>query len=460
MGAAGALALLERLKRLEDARAPWVPVWRELADAFMPRKGGATPGTAGDEDIFDSTPRHALELLASALGGLLTNPALSWFELREARRSGTIGNDHHGSRSLREYRAAARERMLAAFNTEDTGFQTHVHELYLDIALFGTAAMYVEADPDSAVRFTSVPVTEICAAENGRGVVDTVFRRFRMTARQAWNEWGEACSKKLRETLEKSPEMPVEIVHAVFPRTDRDPSGLGARDFPFACVYLEAGEKHVLEESGYLEMPYLVPRWSKAAGETYGRGPGLTALSDVRVLNAMSRTALLAAEKMSDPPLMVPDDGFLGPVRTGPGGLSYYRAGSRDRIEALPIRIDLGSTEHMMETRRKAVRDIFLTARLAEADPAHMTATQSVILQQERLRLLGPMLGRMQTEFLAPLIRRVHGILLRAGELPALLASGAWTPPDCARSTPRPCPAPRSRRRPTPGGRPSPSWPR
>jgi len=35
---------------------------------------------------------------------------------------------------------------------------------------------------------------------------------------------------------------------------------------------------------------------------------------------------------------MVPDDGFLGPVRSGPGGLSYYRAGSSDRIEALPVR--------------------------------------------------------------------------------------------------------------------------
>lgn len=411
--------IMKRHEGLETARQPWVGSWRELADYMMPRKGAAMlggaahrRGDAGDEHIFDSTPLHALEILASALGGLLTNPALPWFEMRVKDR------DKGDSDEVRRFLQEARERMVSVLNAEDSGFQAHVHELYLDIALLGTAVMYVEADPECVVRFSTRPLGEAYVAESAHSVVDTVFRKYRITLRQAWQEWGEACSDQIRDRVEEHPEEKVEILHAVFPRTDRDPFGIGVSNFPWACVYLETSSRHLLEESGYMEMPYMVPRWSKAAGDTYGRGPGLTALSDVRVLNAMARTALMAAEKMSDPPLMVPDDGFLGPVRSGPGGLSYYRAGSSDRIEALPVRSDLRAAEQMMAERRDSIRRIFLNEQLQPSEGPGISATEAVIRQSEKMRVLGPVLGRLQTEFLSPLIKRVFNIMHRAGALP------------------------------------------
>jgi hypothetical protein len=292
-----------------------------------------------------------------------------------------------------------------------------VHELYLDLCLFGTAVLYVEPDPDCLVRFSARPLSEAYLAEDARGLVDTVIRVYSLTARQAWQQWGRACSPEVQRLAAERPEERVDLIHAVFPRQDRDHGSPASAHFPFACLFLEQATGVVLEESGYLELPYMCPRWAKVAGEAYGRGPGLTALSDVRVLNAMSRTALMAAEKMSDPPLMVPDDGFLGPVHSGPGGLSYYRAGSQDRIEALPIRVDLASIEAMIERRRQSIRRIFLADQLAP-EAAHNTATEALIRQAEKMRILGPVLGRMQTEFLAPLIERVFNILLREGELP------------------------------------------
>lgn len=407
-----------RLTNLEESRRPWEGIWEDIAGHIMPRKnsfGSSLPaGGAGDDHIYDSTPPHALEILASSLGGLLTNPALPWFDIRAKDRKAA------DRREVRDYLQQVRGRLVRLFNDEDTGFQTYVHELYLDVALLGTAVMYVEADVDSVVRFSARPLGEVYVSENNRGMVDTVLRRYELTARQAVQEWGQDCSEKTRDLARDRPEEKVEIVHAVFPRTDRDPFGFTSRDFPWACLYVETREQHLLEESGYLEMPYMVPRWSKAAGDIYGRGPGLTALSDVRVLNAMSRTALMAAEKMSDPPLMVPDDGFLGPIHSGPGGLSYYRAGSRDRIEAMPVSVDLRATETMMEGRRESIRRIFMTDQLQPETSPNMTATEALIRQSEKMRVLGPVLGRMQTEFLGPLIRRVFNIMARAGELPPL----------------------------------------
>jgi hypothetical protein len=414
-----AQSLLTRLKGLEEFRQPWVSSWQEMTEYMLPRKNSFTGtglnnsmrGRTGDERIFDSTPMHALELLASSLGGMLTNPAMPWFDISVKNR------DLGDSREVRTFLQQARERMISLFNAEDTGFQTHVHELYLDVALLGTAVMYVESDPETVVRFSTRPLGEVHVAESMRGMVDTVYRRYEISARQAIREWGASCSDETKRKAEDKPEEKVEILHAVFPRTDRDPFAIGAAHFPYASIYLETRASHILEESGYLELPYMVPRWAKAAGETYGRGPGQTALSDTRVLNAMGRTALMAAEKMSDPPLMVPDDGFLGPVRSGPGGLSYYRAGSTDRIEALPIRVDLRATEDMMTQRRESIRRIFLGDQLSQEGPA-VTATEAVIRQSEKMRVLGPVLGRLQTELLSPLIKRVFRIMLRAGALP------------------------------------------
>ncbi len=414
-----ARSLLSRFQGLEETRQPWIDSWQELTEYMLPRKNSFAlsstvsfnRGQARDERIFDSTPMHALELLASSLGGLLTNPAMVWFDIRA--RDQEAGD----AAEVRAFLQQARERMASVFNSEDTGFQSNVHELYLDVTLFGTAVMYVEADPERVVRFSTRPLGEVFVAESARGMVDTVYRRYEIPARQAAREWGSGLSDEVRRKAVDNPDEKVEILHAVFPRTDRDPMGIGATNFPYGSVYLEIETEHILEESGYLEMPYLVPRWAKAAGEIYGRGPGQTALSDTRVLNAMGRTALMAAEKMADPPLMVPDDGFLGPVRSGPGGLSYYRAGSSDRIESLPVRVDLAATEEMMNQRRESIRRIFLGDQLAPDGPA-VTATEAVIRQSEKMRVLGPVLGRLQTEFLSPLIKRVFRILLRAGELP------------------------------------------
>jgi len=409
-----AQVVLDRLAALRSVRDRWTPVWRELAAQIMPRKDPAENSSLArrtdDSAVFDSTPAHSLELLASALGGLLTNPALPWFDLR-------LGHGSEADEEARTFLSTCRDRLLAIFNTEATGFQACVHELYLDLCLFGTAVLYVEPDSETLARFSVRPPGETFLAEDARGVVDTVIRTYSLTARQVSQQWGQACSPDVQRLALEAPDSRVDLVHAVFPRQERDPASPANTHFPYACFFLERAGGTLLEESGYLEMPYMCPRWAKIAGEAYGRGPAHTALSDVRVLNAMSRTALMAAEKMADPPLMVPDDGFLGPVRSGPGGLSYYRAGSQDRIEVLPIRVDLASIEAMTERRRQSIRRIFLADQLAP-EAANGTATEALIRQGEKMRILGPVLGRMQTEFLAPLIERVFNILLREGELP------------------------------------------
>ena len=77
---------------------------------------------------------------------------------------------------------------------------------------------------------------------------------------------------------------------------------------PIAICYIMEEEQHVLEESGVEEMPYVVPRWWVISGEVHGRSPAMTALPQIKVSNAATRTVMRAAEKAVDPPLTVPHE--------------------------------------------------------------------------------------------------------------------------------------------------------
>jgi hypothetical protein len=131
------------------------------------------------------------------------------------------------------------------------------------------------------------------------------------------------------------------------------------------------------------------------------------------MLNEMSKTTIKAAQKQVDPPLLVPDDGFILPVRTVPGGLNFYRAGTRDRIEPLNIGANNPLGLNMEEQRRNAIRDTFYVNQLMMQNGPQMTATEVVQRNEEKMRLLGPVLGRLQSELLRPLIDRTFAILLR-----------------------------------------------
>jgi len=170
----------------------------------------------------------------------------------------------------------------------------------------------------------------------------------------------------------------------------------------------------MISEGGFREFPYVVPRYLKASYEIYGRSPSMNALPDVKMLNKMSEVAIKAGQKQIDPPLMIPDDGFMLPIRTVPGGLNFYRSGSRDRIEPLNIGANNPITLQMIQDRQLAVQKTFYVDQLLMAQGGNMTATEVLQRNEEKMRLLGPVLGRLQSELLQPLIERVFNILMRS----------------------------------------------
>lgn len=126
----------------------------------------------------------------------------------------------------------------------------------------------------------------------------------------------------------------------------------------------------------------------------------------------MDETVLKGAQLAVSPPLQVADDGVVLPLDTTPNGLNYVRPGTPDIKPFLnDTRIDFGF--QVLTERRTRIREGFFIDQLQLSQGPQMTATEVLQRTEERMRLLGPMLGRQQSEMLRPLIDRVFAIMER-----------------------------------------------
>jgi len=396
-------------------RDNWENHWQEVSELVLPRRSDFVgPRESGDKrglKAVDSTGIIANELLAAGLQGMLTNPASMWFTLK-------VDDELMGQEGVKAWLEAVEKVIFNEFNASPSGFTSHMHELYLDLTAFGTSVMFISENEEEELVFSTRHLKECYLAEDAWGKIDTVYRKFDYTVRQIMQRWPKNPGREVQKLWDKKKyDEKLEVMHCVYPRRDRDPKMKTPEHMPIASCYMLFKFEHTLAEGGFEEMPYVAPRWIKAAGETYGRGPGMNTLPDVKMLQQMAKTIIKAAQKVVDPPLQAEDDSVLGPVRTVPGGLNFRRPGS-DPIAPLitGARIDIGLD--MTRDLRERIREGFFIDQLQLNQGPQMTATEVLQRTEEKLRLLGPVLGRLQSEMLSPLINRVFGILSRLNKLP------------------------------------------
>jgi hypothetical protein len=408
----------KRLDKLEADRGTWESHWQEILDYVMPRKAEITflrsRGEKRTEVLFDSTAITANNLLAASLQGTLTSPSLPWFSLK------LRDDDANKIRDIQIWLEDTARRMYAVFN--ESNFNTEVHEMYLDLCSVGTSAIFVEEANEGflqgGLHFNTLHIAEYFIQENSTGRVDTLYRKYKMTARQAVQEFGEDnVGTKIKEAVKAKPDTQFNFIHAVEPTSDYERSvGMKAKTkLPFHSCHVCFEDKMVVRTGGYNEFPYLVPRWSKATGEIFGRSPSYNALPDIKTLNKAVEIGLKAWAKAIDPPLLVTDDGVIGRVRMTPGGITVVR--SDTAIKPLQIGSNWQITDLKENQLRTAIRQAYYSDQLQLQEGPQMTATEVQVRYELMQRLLGPTLGRFQTEFLNPLIERVFGIMLRSDAL-------------------------------------------
>lgn len=410
---------LNRFNNLKTKRPNWDTHWQEVAQLVHPNYddvfGQYTKGEKKGRQVFDNTPTHANSLLASALHGMLTNPATYWFGLK----TGIPELDNNDQ--VRKWLQAA------AFKINDvltsSNFQTEIIEVYLGLGSIGTWVLYMEEDDDKIINFNARPIYQSWIAENKRGEIDQICRTEKWTKHQILEKWGKKKSLKpksddWKKKLERKNDTDeIELLHSVFPRNDYDNNGLPG-NFKFASCWDMVEDAINIDESGFREFPYAIPRWSKVSGEIYGRSPAMNCLADIKMLQAVMKVTIKGLEKTVDPPILAPDEGIVLPLKLNASGVNYYRAGSQDQIKPLQIdaRVDYG--QKALEDIRGRIMKAFYIDQLQLQNGPQMTATEVQRRTEQQLRLMGPILGRLHHELIRPIVDRSFAIMLRKGLLP------------------------------------------
>lgn len=411
-----------KIAKLKSERGTWENHWQEVTDYILPRKNTIVHKKSDGEkrtwQLLDNTGLSSNELLAGTLHGLLTNPDMPWFELT----TGMLELDSKSS--VRAWLQKTARSMHNVLN--NSNFQTEVHELYIDLGAIGTSAMQIEEDVLNVVRFNTRYITDFYIDESPLGMVDQVYREWKWSAAAIIEEFGiDNVSKKVQKAFKDGDECLFIIQHAVYPKYIVA-AGESKEQMKFVSQYILPECDHEISAGEFSDLPYVVPRFTKAAGEKYGRSPGMTALPELKVLNKMNETMLIGAQLAVQPPLQMEDDGVILPLITRPGGINYTRPGAPP-IKPIfnDTRLDFGY--QAMQDRRQRVKDAYFVdqLKLQQGGPM-MTATEVLQRTEESMRLLGPLLGRMQNEFLRPLINRVFQIMMdrKLIEMPPAELSG------------------------------------
>lgn len=405
--------VIKHYQRLKEAAATHFARCEEMAPYLAPSRVGITgarsPGQKQTRNVYDSTTMMSAEMLAMFIASYTINPAQRWgeFELADP----VIGKLD----VVREYMEECRDRWLKALSASP--FYAEGPEAIVDWAGFGTGFLIQEEAPQpiNQTRFgfrgfhhRAVKTGRFVIADGADGRVNTGMYDVELSAAVAVGRWKARCSEVVKAAAVKEPDKPFTFVHTIEPRPAAQ-QGAGAMGMPWASGWVERETKTVVHEGGYRVFPVAVPRYHKTPGEVFGRGRGDIAWPDTWTLNTAKRMGLEDWALKIRPPVLTRHDAVIGTLRLIPGGpTSINTRGLPIRDTIMPF--ETGSRPEVSaikeEELRKSIREIFFVEQirqLMEVNKSEMTAFEFARKLELLFRLLGPVYGRSEWEFLHPI---------------------------------------------------------
>lgn len=369
-------------------------------------------------DIYDSTAVMAAQSLASSLHSGLTNPADKWFSLVYTHDE---TNEVPGAL---EWLEEADRIVFEAL--QESNFNLEVNEGYQDLVGFGSALITEEVESETEWRgldFNAVPIKEAYFRQDRKGQVYRFWRRLQWTPSQIIDKWGrDNVPEKIIKQEEGAPDNKLDVIFCIWRRAEFDArlgQVLGPKKRPFGYKYvLREGAELLGDEGGYYEMPAFAPRWRKTSLSKWGNSPAMIALADVMTLNQVVELVLNAAEKVVDPTTLVEERAILSDLTLKAGGITVVRKVGGIKAHESGARFDV--SQMRIEDLRAAIKSYFFVDQLEMKESPAMTATEVNVRYEMMQRLLGPTMGRMQTDFLDPMVKRSFNICFRANRLPPM----------------------------------------
>ncbi|MFZ4411248.1 MAG: portal protein, partial [Paracraurococcus sp.] len=364
--------ILARHDAARERRRPLESLWQACYDHVL-------PGPAAGAALFDATAADGAEQLAASLLAELTPPWSRWFGLAPARPT----EDRDAAASLDDAAVTLQGHL------DRSNFTVEMHQAFLDLVVAGTGLLLVEEAPlgeASALRFTAVPIRAAVLEEGADGRLSTIYRQARLTAAQIVARFP---GTALPPALTRDAEDPTQhaVLEAIWPERGST---------RYAAILADPAAPLRLAEGRFAESPAIAFRWLKAPGETYGRGPVMKALPDIRTANKVVELVLKNASIAVTGIWQAEDDGVLNPdtVKLVPGAIIPKAPGSAGLTPlAAPGNFDV--SQLVLQDLRARIRTALLADRIGPLQSAPMTATEVLERGAQAARLLGATYGRL-----------------------------------------------------------------
>ncbi len=403
---------------LKKKRLPYLDRWRAIRDYELPYTGelDETPdedeqARRHDDHIYHGAAWAANQVFAAGIMSGLTPQSRQWFRLSFANRD---IQSMEGAGKLLDDRLDVLNDVLNKSN-----FYNAVHSSYLELA-YGQAPLGVFSSAETGVHFVPFTIGSYFLDVDGDGQVNTFAREYRMTLRQLADKFGvENLPRTLQVAFENNSahDERHKVFWLVLPNRAHETGRLDKFHLPFLSLYWVEGsqEDEWLDVGGFHEFPVPVGRFLVTGGAAYGKGPGWFAEGDSKGLQLLEKDYLTAVELGVKPPTQSDPQTAMKGINLIPGGNTITHNGSEVKplfqvgvhLEHLQAKI----VELTDRIKRAYAADLFL---MLDSVGQTMTAREVMERTQEKMQQLGPVVQRMQFEFLSKIIERVYAILDRA----------------------------------------------
>jgi hypothetical protein len=409
---------LSRYEKAKAFRENWVPLFEECYEYALPQRESFYTETAGrrrDDKIFDETAVVGVQEFASRLQyGIVPNFA-RWADFVSGSEVPPEERDRVDNEldEVTEY----------VFDIlQNSNFSQEVHESFMDLAV-GTGILCVEeGDAVNPIVFSAIPLPHVVLDTGPDDKIDHVFRErknVRYDHLPLLYPKGNFDPKVQSKIASDQTTNVLEVVC-------RDYSKKNEEAYLHYAICMETKTiLHTKEMRGNGSNPYVCFRWSKCAGEVYGRGPLINALSAIKTTNLTIELILENAQMSISGIYQMEDDGVINPdtIQLVPGSIIPKAMGSQG-LQPIQAAGRFDVAQLVLSDMRLNIKKALYNDMLGNPDKTPATATEVAERMADLSRRMGAAFGRLQSELVQPVLQRVIYILKKQGRIEVPTVNG------------------------------------
>lgn len=387
---------------------------QEIAENFYIERADFTAkrsvGSIYADHLYTSYPLVASRELSDMVGSMRpkNNP---WFRM-------ALLDERYEDHAAKMFMQRTDNLMRRAMYNPMARFQRGSKESDRDYVNFGNSVLSVEPNRDkNGLLYRNWHLRDVAWSENAWGEIDCKYCKRKLPVRELKALFGDSCHSNVKQTRDEGKE--INFMHIVVPN---DQYGIKS-NLKNISIYVDVDNQHEMEclplATGY----YVISRWATISGSQYAYSPAMIAgLPDARLFQDMTRVILEAGEKSVNPPMIAQQEAIRSDISIFAGGITYVDADYNERMgEVLrPLGIDKSGIPLGLEladrTQQALAKALYLD-KFSLPIYNEMTARESVLREEARLRSIMPIFEPMEEETNAKYCQETFDVMWKMGML-------------------------------------------